>query len=127
MGQASGKVTSLSGLSTGGHTLEEIQQINYISSSPSQLQQQLPPPLSSSQQQQQLSSSSLSQRPSITDSITTPLDSLSSKTNDFETYRVNSYQSYNDTTYNDTLISKCNFQEQEPLLSTTNKISVGSL
>ncbi|KAL3989801.1 Neuroligin-1 domain protein [Acanthocheilonema viteae] len=83
------------------------QQLNYMS--------QQPPP------------SSLSQRPSIANSITAPLDSTSSKTNEFETYRTSSYQNYNDTSHNDTLITKCNLQEQEPLLSTTNKTSIGSL
>ncbi|CAG9535697.1 unnamed protein product [Cercopithifilaria johnstoni] len=70
---------------------------------------------------------SLSQRPSITNSMTAPLDSSSSKTNEFETYRAGSYQNYSDTTHSDALITKCNFQEQEPLLSTTNKTSIGSL
>lgn len=69
-----------------------MQQLNYISPPP--------PP------------STLSQRPSITNSITAPLDSTSSKTNEFETCRAGSYQNYNDTSHNDTLISKCNFQEQ---------------
>uniref|UniRef100_A0A0R3RTA7 COesterase domain-containing protein n=1 Tax=Elaeophora elaphi TaxID=1147741 RepID=A0A0R3RTA7_9BILA len=70
---------------------------------------------------------SLSQRPSITNSMTAPLDSTSSKTNEFEACRTSSYQNYNDTSHNDALITKCNFQEQEPLLSTTSKTSVGSL
>ncbi|EFO24748.2 hypothetical protein LOAG_03741 [Loa loa] len=70
---------------------------------------------------------SFSQRPSITNSMTAPLDSTSSKTNEFESCRTGSYQNYNDTSHKDTLVTKCNFQEQEPLLSMTNKTSVGSL
>ncbi|VDO76835.1 unnamed protein product [Onchocerca flexuosa] len=55
----------------------------------------------------------LSQRPSITNSMTAPLDSTSSKTNEFESGRTGSYQNYNDATHNDALITKCNhFQEQ---------------
>ncbi|OZC06828.1 Carboxylesterase [Onchocerca flexuosa] len=69
----------------------------------------------------------LSQRPSITNSMTAPLDSTSSKTNEFESGRTGSYQNYNDATHNDALITKCNhFQEQEPLLSTTGKTAIGS-
>ncbi|VDK87604.1 unnamed protein product [Onchocerca ochengi] len=86
----------------GGH-----QQLNYMP---------LPPP------------PTLSQRPSITNSMTAPLDSTSSKTNECESGRIGSYQNYNDATHNDALITKCNhFQEQEPLLSTTSKTPIGSL
>ncbi|MCP9257032.1 Neuroligin-1 [Dirofilaria immitis] len=106
------------------------QQINYMSShAPSlsllQKQQQQQQQQQHQQQQQPLSSTPFSQRPSITNSITAPLDTASSKTNDFESTRPSSYQNYSDILHNDTLITKCNFQEQEPLLSTTNKTPIG--
>ncbi|VDK75259.1 unnamed protein product [Litomosoides sigmodontis] len=88
------------------------QQLNYMLSPPP------PPPTTTT---------TLSQRPSITNSLTAPLGSTSSKTNELETCRIGSYQNYNDTTHNDPLISKCNFHEQEPLLSTANKTSIGAL
>lgn len=55
----------------------------------------------------------LSQRSSITNSLTAPLCSTSSpKANELETCRIGSYQNYNDMTHNDALITKCNFHDQ---------------
>ncbi|VDN19477.1 unnamed protein product [Gongylonema pulchrum] len=80
--------------------------INYMNNAGGQQLGYLPPP-----------PPSLSQYPPITNSTTTPLDSTSSKVNDFEPCRLGAYQNYDPAHNSDTLTTKCSFQEQVHIIS----------